>query len=457
MVAQPEHDDDVTAPIPDLRTLVDVDDLRPFGLGWRWQWRVGKTWVRMTFRGMRKGASGPSAEVTIDAGIPTIGIKGTLTVERLSLGDGKGRVALANRLEKRTGEGPDAAVDWRSMLDGICSRILVAQRAGPDLKTIGLDDESVTNWLIDGLVEEHQTTSIYGDGEVGKSWQALGACVSLATGEEIIPGWRPTRRGRGLYLDWETDQETMNRRVRMICRGAGVPYTPIGYVACDGPLIDQLEWLIERVHDEQIDLLVVDSVEAAMAGSRSDGGDMNDTASKINQVLRKVGKSALLIDHVNAQSAASKGLAGKAYGSIFKRNWVRMSYELKRVHEGGEGDKHLGVYCTKRNNGPRWDAFGLRWTINDELSAWAREEITEPALAAALPVRRRIEIALGEDAPLSQTSLSERCEAPIASIRVELSRDKGRTFRKTANDLWELAPRLTVVSAGDDETEELPW
>jgi hypothetical protein len=87
---------------------------------------------------------------------------------------------------------------------------------------------------------------------------------------------------------------------------------------------------------------------------------MNDTASKINQVLRKVGRSAILVDHVNSQNAASKGLAGKAYGSIFKRNWVRMSYELKRVHDDGDGMKHLGVYCTKRNNGPRFDAFGLR-------------------------------------------------------------------------------------------------
>jgi hypothetical protein len=39
-------------------------------------------------------------------------------------------VALANRLEKRTGEGADAPVDWRSMIDGICSRILVASRPG---------------------------------------------------------------------------------------------------------------------------------------------------------------------------------------------------------------------------------------------------------------------------------------------------------------------------------------
>jgi hypothetical protein len=435
-----------------------VDTLEPFGLGWRWKWRRDKTWVQMTFRALRKGSSGPNAEVTVEAGIPTVGVRGTLTVERLSLGDGNGRVKLANRLAKRTGEGEDAPLDWRNMIDGICSRILLAGQVGPELRTIGMADERGANWMIEGLVEEHQTTSIYGDGEVGKSWLVLAACVSAATGREIVPGWLPARRVTPLYLDWETDEETMNRRVRMICRGAGIPYVPIPYVSCDGPLIDQLEWLTERVQEDGIGLIAVDSVEAAMAGSRSEGADMNDSASKVNQVLRKVGRSALLVDHVNSISAASKGLAGKAYGSIFKRNWVRISYEVKRTHEGqAAGDAHIGLFNTKRNNGPRFDAFGLAWTINDELASWQREEISEPTLTAALPVKKRIEIALNEDSPLSVSSLAEVCEAPLGTIRVELSRDKGKTFRKNSNDMWELAPRMRIVNAAQEEPGDLPW
>lgn len=449
MVAH-EHDDDA----PSIVTA-DVDDLQPLGLGWRWKWRTGRTWVQITFRSLRKTTSGTSAEVTIDGGVPTAGIRGTLTVERLTLADGKARVALANRLEKRTGEGPDAAINWKALLDGICSRILVAQRVGPTVTTAGMDAEPGISWLIDGLVEERQATTIYGDGEVGKSWQAIAALVSLATGEEIVPGWRPTRRGRGLLLDWETDQETINRRVRMICRGAGIPYVPIHYVACDGPLVEQMEWLLERVQEDGIDLIVVDSVEAAMQGSRSEGGDLNDAPGKVNQVLRKLKRATILIDHVNAIGAASPNLANKAYGSIFKRNWVRMAYELKRVHEGGDGDRHLGVYCTKRNNGPRFDAFGLRWTINDEMSSWEREEITEPELQKALSVKKRMVIALGEETPLSMTTLAERCGAKLSDIRTEVSRDKSKTFRKTSNDLIELLPRLNIVRDGDPDP--LPW
>jgi hypothetical protein len=411
--------------------------------------------LEVAVRQDRKGTSGPNAEVTVECGIPAIGVKGALTVERLSLGDGNGRVKLANRLSNRTGEG--GPIDWRNVIDGVCSRILISQQEGPVSSIIGLDEERGVNWLIDGLVEEHQTTSIYGDGEVGKSWQALAACVSLQSGYEIIPGWRPTRRGVALYLDWETDRDTLNRRVRMICRGIGIPYTPINYTNMTDPLSDKLEWLTEKVASDGVDLVCVDSVEAAMAGSRSDGGDMNDTASKMNQVLRRVGKSAILVDHVNSQNAKADGLAGKAYGSIFKRNWVRMSYELKRVHEGGDGEKHLGVYCTKRNNGSRFDAFGLSWTINDELSSWQREDISEPQLAAALPVRKRMQIALEDDAPMSVTSLSELTGASLQTIRVELSRDKGKTFRRTTNDLIELAPHLRVVGSDDAEEESLPW
>ena len=203
------HDvmDDDQPPESAATTGVDVDDLQPFGLGWRWQWRSGRTKVRITFRGIRRTSSGPSAEVTIDVRVPSIGVGGTLTVERLSLGDGKGRVALANRLDKRTGEGPEAPVQWRALLDTVCSRILTASRAGPPQQTIGMDDEEGTRWMIQDLVEEHQTTSIYADGETGKSWLTLAACVSSMSGVEIVPGWVPTRRVVPLYLDWETDQE----------------------------------------------------------------------------------------------------------------------------------------------------------------------------------------------------------------------------------------------------------
>jgi hypothetical protein len=420
-----------------------IDELRPFGLGWRWRWRVGSDKVEVTFRGMRQGASGPNGQITVRAVSPTVGVKGTLTVERLTLSDGRARASLANRLTERTGE---QNIQWRDLLDGVCSRILTAAQAGPPKRTIGLEPERGTNWLIQGLVEEHQTTSIYGDGEVGKSWQALAACVSLKAGIEIVPGWVPARRGNGLYIDYETDQETLNRRVRMICRGAGIPYVPISYVACDGPLSEQVEWLLERI-------------EAAMAGTRGDG-DVNEPAAKVNQVLRKIGRSAVLVDHINAIGAASRGLAGKAYGSIFKRNWVRMSYEVKRVHESADGQRHLGVYCTKRNNGPRFDAFGLAWHIDDETTSWRREDISEPDLTAALSVKKRIEIALREESPLSITSLVERCEASISNVRTELSRDKGRTLRRLPNDLWELAdpsrPHLEVVNAALEDVPELP-
>lgn len=434
-----------------------VDELKSFGLGWRWRWRSGPNKLEMAFRSIRAGSSGPNAQVTVKAVVPSVGVRQTLTVERLTLSDGRARVALANRLTERTGEGE---LDWRQLIDGVCSRILTTAHAGPPKRTIGLDPERGTNWLISGLVEEHQTTSIYGDGEVGKSWQALAACVTLTSGIEIVPGWVPSHRGRALYLDWETDEETLNRRVRMICRGAGIPYVPVSYVACDGPLSEQVEWLLERIDDEDIELIVVDSVEAAMAGTRGDG-DVNEPASKVNQVLRKVGRSAILVDHVNAIGAASKGLAGKAYGSIFKRNWVRMSYEVKRTHESADGEKHLGVYCTKRNNGPRFDAFGLAWNITDEATSWRREEISEAELAAALSVKKRMQIALGEESPLSMSLMAERCDTTLANIRTECSRDKGRTFRRLPNDCWELAepsrPHLEVVNAALMDLEDLPF
>ena len=45
----------------------------------------------------------------------------------------------------------------------------------------------------------------------------------------------------------------------------------------------------------------------------------------------------------------------------------------------------------------------------------------------------------------------------LSHIRVEISRDKGRTFAKDGNEMVKLAPRIRVVNAGLDDPEELPF
>ena len=432
------------APPPDLNELV------PFGLGWRWRWRTGEDRVQIVFRGLKQTPTGPVAEAEISARLPGVGIDGVLTAERVNLADGRGRSGLANRMTERTGD----TVNWRNLLDGICSRLLAQARARREVIRVGQMPRRPTRWLVTGLIEEGQTTSLFASGGAGKSFLALAVAISLVTGREIIPGWAPTRTGVPIYLDWETDADTINERVQQICAGAGIPPVEIDYLFCDAPLIDLTESLLEYTADRGTDLIIVDSVEAALMGTRSQGGDVHEPMGKANQLLRRLGMSGLLIDHVNAIAAQAEGLAGKAFGSIFKTNWVRIAYEVKPAPETADGKRHLGLFNQKRNNGRVFPPMGLAWSITEDASVWEAEDITEPALQVALPVRRRMELALADEDGLSIERLAEKIEAKAQAVRVELSRDRGRRFARNGNVIRLALPSLLLGTPTDGQTEE---
>jgi hypothetical protein len=450
---------------PEVQPVEEQHEVAAYGLGWQIKSKLGGNRVRTTFARLRKSGGSTSAEVKVEAWLPKIGVKGLLTIERVPISSGRDRASLANRLTERTGK----ELDWRNIVDRLCNTVLSKEGEGRPVLRLGRLPVADDVFLISNLVEDGTATSVYGDGELGKSWLGLAAAVSMETGAEIVPGWAPLRRGRALYIDYETDPKTFNKRIQMIANGAGVRPPEILYLAADEPFADLLEQILQLVADEGIDLLVIDSVEAAMAGSRSEGGDLNEPASRMNKALRKIGRSAILIDHVSSMNAASKGLAGKAYGSIFKRNWVRLGFELKKEAEGSADNvTNLGLYCTKYNNGRRFDARGLRMEFSADAVRWVPEDIASTDLrAAGLPLRRRMELALGEESPLSEHVLAERCEATLSAIRVELSRNKGR-FLRILDGRYQLAgqvapdpgerrrARLEVVNAGAGDVPPLP-
>lgn len=431
-----------TAPIP-LSSRQDT--FEAWGLGWR-ATAMSRT-VRLTVRRLRK--DGGSLRGYVDVEVKADGApRERLAGEVVNLSSGRDRVTFANRLsEKRPGP------EWRNIIDAFCVEVEARESAGPEFVKIGrLPRPQDGGWLIEGLVERNQTTGLHADGGVGKSWIGLAAAVSVETGVEILPGYRPMRRCRALYCDYETDAQTMSVRVEQIARGAGIEPPEIEYVHMQDPFADCTEFLLSRIQAEQIGFVVVDSVEAAMAGSVSAGAGLNEGPSRLNRALRQLGVSALLIDHINSDQSNQKEVARKAYGSIFKRNWQRASYHLKQSREpGADKLKHLGLFNVKRNNGKEFDPVGLAWEINDEWCRWWREDIDDPELEQALPTAQRIVAYLKREGPSQPSGIVEGTGLPRTSVASMLSR-RHDLFGKTQTGLWWLtAQALGRDDEGDDE------
>jgi len=420
------------------------DRLEPFGLGWRAV--LANRTIRVTVRRLRRQGGNLQGYIDVEYKLPGCP-KERLSGEVVNLSNGKGRTEFANRLRERK-----PGIEWRNIIDAFC--VQVEQREDdqePPVWIGNLPPPINGGWLVEGLLERNQTSEIHGDGSVGKSWLALALAVSVTTGVEILPGYRPHLRGNVLYLDYETDHDTLNARVRQIARGAGIDSPNVLYLRMDTPFADNVERLMAICQEQSIVLVIIDSVEAAMAGSTAPGAGSNEGPSKINRGLRRLGRTAFLVDHISAEQGQDKGVATKAYGSIFKRNWVRSAFQLKQTKDAAaDGANHLGLFCTKRNNGRLYDPVGIRWEINDELTAWSREEIDDPELEQSLSTVDRIAAYLRREGPSQPSAIAEGASLSSGVVRTTLSRRSDR-FERNGHGLW-----TNVVAGEYREPEDLP-
>lgn len=428
---------------------VAADTFAPLGLGWR-AVLCDRT-VQFTVRRLRHDGGVLRGYVDVEFKAQGRGTpRERLAGELLNLSSGRDRSGFANRLQERK-----AGIEWRNLVDAFCVQVESREAAGPELVWVGnLPAPIDGGWLLENLIQRKQTTGIHGDGSVGKSFFALAVAVSLTTGMEVIPGFRPASRCNVVYCDYETDSDTMNLRVQMIAAGLGIDAPDIAYYRMEQPLADSIEWLLPKVQEHGIGLVIVDSVEAAMSGSSGNGAPANDAPAKMNRALRQLGVSALLIDHINSDQANQKEAARRAYGSIFKRNWQRMSFHLKQSREPGPDKvRHLGLFNTKFNNGEEGGVTGLAWGISDGICQWWAEEIDDPDLEAALPTVDRIAAYLRREGPCQPSVIADETGVPGSTVRSTLTRHIKR-FTQNERGLWTLRPEQIEEA---EPSEELPW
>lgn len=195
-----------------------------------------------------------------------------------------------------------------------------------------------------------------------------------------------------------------------------------------------------------------------MAGSVAAGASQNEGPAKVNRSLRRLGGiTSFLVDHISSEQAQQKDVARKAYGSIFKRNWVRLSFQLKQTkEEAADGFRHMGLFCAKRNNGKEFDPVGLKWEINDEVCRWDREEIDDPELEQALPTAERIAAYLRREGPAQPSAISEGTGLSSGSVRSMLTR-RHDLFERNRQGLWDVKPRPTTPIEEDDSAGQVPF
>ena len=197
------------------------------------------------------------------------------------------RSSMAKYLGERTDDLP-VQVDWKGLLEVLCTLTLEAVREGQPLQWAGqLPQSTGPRWLIDRFLPEGMVTSLYGPGGGCKSLTAALAAVCVSTGLPFL-GLDPARRGKVLYCDYDATLDELDARVKLLSAGLHVTAPEIAYRTCAGPFHEQIEDVARIVSEHEIILGVVDSAGRALAGAAADGADANAGITRLYDALRYV-------------------------------------------------------------------------------------------------------------------------------------------------------------------------
>lgn len=299
--------------------------------------------------------------------------KGVLHVARFNVLSSSSRAALARMLEKRT---PGQDMDWFDGLEWLCQNVIISETKGEEIHEVGLEAPLPPGhqWMVEPIILKGRPSMIFGPGGVGKSLLGLTCGMSVANGREIIPGIAPAMKGHVLYLDWETTREVINDRIQAI--GAGHGFKPAGmlYRRCVRPLADDAEELSAVVAEKKVVLVIVDSAAYAM-GAQGEYGDANESVLRLHEALRLIGATALIIDHVNKTDQRAKPGSATPYGSAYKTNAVRISWEVRKAPSAN--GLAINLYHAKSNDTRQLEPIGLSLEWEEGLIRFAQTAVVE--------------------------------------------------------------------------------
>jgi AAA domain len=363
---------------------------------------------------------GPCFELT---GIRTgrDGVRGELTVtyetRRLSWGvfplaSIGAREALRKKLVQC-----EPAVPWGDRLETAAWELNHAALEGEPLVALTGRAAVPAPALVPNFLYAGNPTLLYADGDTGKSLVAVALATAVHAGARLPCGLMPARAVPVAYLDWETDQATVDARMGLVAAGLGIDPPGLLYKRMTRPLVEEAAPLAAELAHHGVGFVVIDSKMFAVAAG--EGGGFHEPIVAFYSAVRLLGPIAcLVVNHITNADARS-GAAARPFGGAFAHNSPRLIWEARRDQEV-EDSTDIVFTCTKANNLPRKPPpFGLRFTPGEEAITIYPLDLAQaaPDATRSLSLPKRIDLALlPPPGHLSIPELADQLEAKEESV-----------------------------------------
>lgn len=320
---------------------------------------------------------------------------------------------------------------WAQMLN---TSIALARKAFLEQdRAIRLSDipmQGPPEFLVDSLLPAGVPTIWFGTGSSCKTYLALRAAISVATGTDFM-GMGVRRTGGVMLVDYEDSSINFRIRCDRITKGLGLDDygdLPLLHWPAEGiPLVDQIEAIKTAVERHGITLLIVDSAASACGGEP----EKADITLRYFMALQKLGAgiTTLTIAHVSKGSDEMR-----PFGSIFWENQARRTVNFSRTDDEDTDDMDVGVYFRKVNQGkkPKPMAFHVNFDKDIGPVTFSLTEVRDvPMLNGRRPLKFQILDVLLQ--PMTAVDIAEAIGAKEESVGAILRNERTMFVRLEAS------------------------
>lgn len=356
---------------------------------------------------------------------------------------------FARKLERRIPQ-EQWGVDWELIVEGLAGIVQDTHASGTGEVELGtvVPDETA-QWSVDNLVIQGQANLIYGDGGTGKSMFCLWIAALMDQGHVNTDHGLVIEPGKVLYLDWETDASEVSTRVRNIHAGLGITNdSGIVYRAQTLPLAQDQDRIQDIVDERGIDLVIVDSMGMAVEGELESA----ETVLSFFRAVRTIGKTALIISHVNRQ--------GTIFGSAYTNNSARNVWEASKAAStvsSNEKDIAFNLFHKKANNINLQPSQSWSMSFDDDKVLLERGEVYETTDAGKLSIPKLVKEILKREGPRTKDSLDEMVAIKMNIDIPREGEDMSGQYRKLRSNVGVAISRMkNPQKETDSRIAELP-
>lgn len=306
--------------------------------------------------------------------------------------------------------------DWEPLIEMLCYLTAQEFRKPVEAEWVGGSEPPDREYSIEPFMAANEPTIMFGSGGSGKTYLNLVCCLAMASGQTLA-GMRATK-GNVMYVDYETNRDTFEKRIRMLSRGFGLDYPRVLYYRGAQPFAKDLNSIKANVRNYKIDHLWIDSAGLAVGGQLENA----EIVGVFFSALRQLGIGSTVITHT---SKNPNGGPSTAFGSVYWSNLSRSVWEIVGNQEEGSKELSIGVKHTKVNERGRQPRRGYTFRFLDDSVEVAETKLDElVGLDDMVPNILRIRAAILEtvDCRATMKEISEATGIPQKTVENTIRR-----------------------------------